>query len=115
MSRPKPARIIRVAGRFGLAIAIVFVLGVVGMQFAGIVAKNIAVANELSTSRAEVASLRERERRQQHTISRLQTASGSIPEIHERLRLVRPNEEIIFVRGGANDPQGSGDAGDLRP
>ena len=113
MKTPKPARILRVASRFGLVIAILFVLGVVGMQFEGIVAKNIAIAHELSTSRADVATLRERKARQLRTIQRLGSAAGAVPEIHERLRLVGPHEEIIYVRGAAVDtvdPNGAGDS-----
>ena len=113
MKGVKPARLLRVASRFGLVIAIAFVLGVVGMQFEGIVAKNIAVAHELSSSRADIAMLRERKARQLRTIRRLGTAAGAVPEIHERLRLVGPHEEIIYVRGAAVDaidPNGAGDS-----
>ncbi|GAC1303904.1 MAG: hypothetical protein NVS2B3_03620 [Vulcanimicrobiaceae bacterium] len=109
----RPARIFRVASRVSLTLAIVFCLGVVVMQFAGIVAKNFAVARELSTYRSEIATLRERKARQLRTIERLQTPAGALPEIHEKLRLVKANEEIIYVRGGVPqtiDPDGTGPA-----
>ena len=111
--RYRPARVLRVASRVGLTLAIVFCLGVVGMQFAGIVAKNFAVARELSTYRSDIATLRERKARQLRTIVRLQTPAGALPEIHEKLRLVKANEEIIYVRGAAPDridPDGMGPA-----
>ncbi|GAC1308748.1 MAG: hypothetical protein NVSMB19_22130 [Vulcanimicrobiaceae bacterium] len=108
MKRPTPARILRVASRLGFVIALACVLGVVSMQFEGIVAKNLAVAHELSVSRADVAALHERKARQLRTIERLGTAAGALPEIHEKLRLVGPHEEIIYVRGGpAGDTAGS--------
>jgi len=93
--------LLRVASRCSVVIALAFVLGMIGMQFAGIIAKNIAVTNELSTAHADIASLRERKARQLRTIERLGSAAGAVPEIHDKLRLVGPHEEIIFVRGGA--------------
>jgi hypothetical protein len=83
----------------GLLAVCVCVLAVVAMQFTGIVAKNLAVAHEVAASRADIVALRERERRQLHVIQRLSDPQGTIPEIHERLRLVGPHEEIIYVRG----------------
>lgn len=105
-----PARYLRLASRLGFALALAIVLGLVGMQFEGIVAKNVAVANELSASRADIAALREREARQVRTIRRLSTAAGAVPEIHERLQLVGPNEEIIFVRGATPESIASPEA-----
>lgn len=74
-------------------------LGVVAMQFEGIVAKNLAVAREVAVSRAEIRALQERELHQLQVIRRLNDPRGAIPEIHDKLRLVGPNEEIIYVRG----------------
>ena len=91
--------VVRLAGRLALALVVVAVLGVIAMQFEGIVAKNIAVAHELSTIRADVVALHAREKQQRATIARLGTARGAVPEIHEKLRLVGPHEEIIFLRG----------------
>ena len=91
--------IVRLAGRCALALVVVAVLGVIAMQFEGIVAKNIAVAHELSAIRADVAALHARETHQRATIARLGTARGVVPEIHEKLRLVGPREEIIYLRG----------------
>lgn len=100
MSQPGPARILRLAGRLGFVIALACVLGVVGMQFAGIVEKNVAVANELAATRADIVALRQRKAEQLQTIERLSSAAGAIPEIHEKLRLVGPHEVLIYVRGG---------------
>ncbi len=91
--------VVRLAGRLALALVVVAVLGVIAMQFEGIVAKNIAVARELSEMRADVIALHAREKQQRATIARLGSARGAVPEIHEKLRLVGPREEIIYLRG----------------
>lgn len=91
--------VVRLAGRLALALVVVAVLGVIAMQFEGIVAKNIAVAHELSEMHADVIALHARETHQRATIARLGTARGAVPEIHEKLRLVGPHEEIIYLRG----------------
>ncbi|GAC1490723.1 MAG: hypothetical protein NVS2B8_14620 [Vulcanimicrobiaceae bacterium] len=102
----------RLAGRLALAFVIVGVLGVIAMQFTGIVVKNVAIARELSAARADVADLHAREARQRATIVRLGTARGAVPEIHEKLRLVGPHEEIIYLRGGRGTAS-HGDSGEL--
>ena len=105
-ARIRPIRIVRLAGRIALALVVTAVLGVIAMQFEGIVAKNVAIAHELSSARADVAALHARETRQHATIVRLGTARGAVPEIHEKLRLVGPHEEIIYLRGpGAPTPR----------
>jgi hypothetical protein len=75
------------------------VLAVVAMQFEGIVAKNIAVAHEVSLSAARNRALVDRKQHQLQIIRRLSDPAGTIPEIHEKLQLVGPHEEIIYVRG----------------
>lgn len=89
----------RLAGRLALALVVVTVLGVIAMQFEGIVAKNVAIAHELSSVRSDVVALHARAVRQRATIDRLRTARGAVPEIHEKLRLVGPHEELIYLRG----------------
>jgi len=92
-------RTARLAGRIGLLGVCTSVLAVVAMQFTGIIEKNVAVAREVAASRADISALRERERRQLQVIRRLSDPQGAVPEIHDRLRLVGPHEEIIYVRG----------------
>jgi hypothetical protein len=94
-------RVIRLAGRLGLTVVALAVMSVVVLQFARVVARNYAVWSDLSAGRAEVANLHERERRQVLTVRRLSDPRGAIPEIHERLQLVGPHEELIFVRRAA--------------
>lgn len=110
----RPADIVRVAGRFAFAMAIACVLGLVAMQFEGIVVKNVAIAREVSATRADVEALRTRKRRQFGTIGRLNNAAGAIPEIHEKLRLVGRHEEIIYVRGSAASTAAPDDDGTAR-
>jgi cell division protein FtsB len=93
--------VIRLAGRLGLTVVALAVLAVVCLQFARVAARNYAVWKDLSAERAQIADLRERERRQELTIRRLSDPHGAIPEIHEKLQLVGPHEELIFVRRAA--------------
>jgi len=95
----RSARIAVVSGRVCLLGLGACVAATVGLQFEGIVAKNVAVASELAQSRADIDALRAREAHQVRTIRRLSDAHGAIPEIHDKLRLVGPREEIIYVRG----------------
>ncbi len=96
---PPVARVVRLAGRLALAVVALGVLTVVGVQFAGIVAKNIAIASELGDVNAQVVELTARKAERRHTIARLSDPAGAIPEIHDELHMVGPREEIIYVRG----------------
>lgn len=90
---------IRLAGRLTLAAVGLAFVALVGLQFANIVARNVAVAHEVSASRAELNALRAKESHQLRTIARLSDPRGAIPEIHDKLRLVGPHEELIFIEG----------------
>ena len=103
------ANVLRLAGRLALVAVIVCVLVLVGAQFAGIVAKNVAMAHEVTASRSQIAALEKRERDQRRTLIRLASPEGAVPEIHEKLRLVGPHEEIIYVRGQADAPRTGAD------
>ncbi len=103
--------VLRLAGRIALVAVIACVLALVSIQFEGILAKNVAMAHEVDRSRADIAALEKREREQAITLRRLSTPEGAVPEIHEKLRLVGPHEEIVIVRGATDAP----DAPDTRP
>lgn len=98
MRRKRTGGAIRFFSRliFGLLGVIVFTL--VSIQFARILNENIAMAHSLSSIERDAAVLRVRKAEQQREIRRLQDAQGAVPEIHERLRLVRPDEAIIYVK-----------------
>lgn len=89
----------RVGGRIGAVLFLAAILATVAIQFEGIVAKNVAVAHEIATTQRQIDGLRLREREQRRTIERLTDPRGAIPEIHEKLKVVGPHEEIIYVRG----------------
>ena len=80
-----------------LICAVVFALVIV--QYAHIIGRNIAMVKSLHSVQNDVKTLQDRKRAQKREITRLSDPAGSIPEIHERLHLVRPNETIIFLRG----------------
>jgi hypothetical protein len=73
------------------------VLTLVSIQFVRIIGQDVGMAAELSSMRAQVSALQKRRIRQQAEIRRLRQPEGSIPEIHDRLRMVRSNEELIFL------------------
>lgn len=75
------------------------VFGLVGIQFAHIVGRNLAMIHALHGVQADVKTLRQRKRWQERAIVRLSDPAGSIPEIHDRLHLVGPHETLIYLRG----------------
>jgi len=89
----------RLAGRVAATAFGIGAVALIAVQFEGIVAKNVAVAMDVRASRAQIASFLSREAMQRRTIARLRNAQGAVPEIHDKLRLVGPNEEIIYIRG----------------
>ena len=73
------------------------VLALVGVQYAHVIGRNLALAHELHSVERDVVSLRAREVQQKQQIRRLSDPSGAIPEIHDRLHLVRDKEAIIYL------------------
>jgi hypothetical protein len=92
------AGILRLFSRlvFGAVAVVVFTL--VSIQFARIVNENIAMANSLSQVQQDVSALREHKRREERELHRLLDPEGAVPEIHDRLHLVRANEAIIYIK-----------------
>lgn len=88
---------------FGAVAVVVFTL--VSIQFARIVNENIAMAHSLSEVQHDVAALQEHKREEERELRRLLDPEGAVPEIHDRLRLVRPNEAIIYVKPAHQSPQ----------
>ena len=97
--RMTPRAVARGAGRLAVAVLSAGVVALCGLQFEHIVAKNVALAHELSSSREHSVLLRERIHAQERAIERLNSPGGSIPEIHDELQLVGPHEEVIYIRG----------------
>ncbi|MGB8907274.1 MAG: hypothetical protein WCC84_00860 [Candidatus Cybelea sp.] len=93
--RTRPA--LRLAGRVTAASLAVLVVSLVVIQFARAIGENLTAVHELSSIHTDISALRRRRDEQQREIQRLRDPQGTIPEIHDRLRLVRPNETLIFV------------------
>ncbi|HUN28610.1 MAG TPA: hypothetical protein VMV65_02285 [Alphaproteobacteria bacterium] len=87
----------RFLGRLGAAGIALLVFTLVAIQFARVIDQNVALASELSSTRHDITQLQARRRWQLRQLRRLEDPQGAIPEIHDRLRLVRPNEAIVFV------------------
>lgn len=88
------------ASRLAITTVLLIVFALVGVQFAHIINRNIAMARSLHEAQSDVDALRERKREQERTLVRLSDPNGSVPEIHDRLHLVGPHETIIYLKGG---------------
>ncbi len=95
--RKRAPLVLAVAGRLTAALVALLVFTLVSIQFARVIDQNVALARELSSSQADIDALHTRREHQLRELRRLEAPDGAIPEIHDRLRLVRPNEAIIFV------------------
>lgn len=89
--------VLRFIGRITASALGLLVFALVGIQFARAIGENVTMARQLSSVRADIAELEKRRAEQRAEIQRLRDPQGAIPEIHDRLRMVRPNEAIIFV------------------
>ena len=96
--RSGAAGVVRLFSRliFGAVAVVVFTL--VSIQFARIVNENIAMARSLSSIQQDVATLREHKRQDERELRRLLDPEGAVPEIHDRLHLLRANEAIIYIK-----------------
>jgi hypothetical protein len=99
VKRKTPALgILRLAGRLGTTALMSVVAVLIGIQFLHVLNDNVSAMRELSGVQSDITALQSRERFQLREIQRLQSPEGAVPEIHDKLRLVRPNEAIIFLR-----------------
>ncbi|PZR58466.1 MAG: hypothetical protein DLM50_02995 [Candidatus Meridianibacter frigidus] len=89
----------RAYSRAAFATIAVIVFALVGIQFAHIVKRNMAMARSLRDAQADVQALRARKRAQKRVLLRLRNPGGAVPEIHDRLHLVGPHETIIYLKG----------------
>jgi len=89
--------VLRLFGRGTAAALGLLVVTLVVIQFARAIGENVGAARQLSAFRADIATLERRRDEQQRELRRLRAPEGAVPEIHDRLRLVRPNEALIFV------------------
>lgn len=71
---------------------------VVGLQYVRIIEKNIALAQQLDAAQTDVHSLQIKRDQADREIRRLSDPLGAIPEIHDKLHLVRDHEAIIYLK-----------------
>jgi cell division protein FtsB len=105
LKRGRPALVL--VGRISAAALALLVVTLVSIQFARAIGENLGTARELSAIRSDITALERRRADQQREMQRLRDPQGAIPEIHDRLRLVRPNEALIFV---SPQPEGAASA-----
>lgn len=87
----------RVAGR-ALTVAFLLLLTtLITIQYARAIRENIVAVRQLRGLRNDIAALEHQRSEQLRQIRRLSDPQGALPEIHDRLRLVRPGEVLIFV------------------
>jgi len=89
--------LLSLAGRITAAIVALLFFTLVSVQFARVINQNVALAHELSSTQSDITALQVHREHQLRELRRLESPDGAIPEIHDRLRLVAPNEAIIFV------------------
>ena len=96
---------LRLFSRLAVAMISLIVFGLVGIQFAHIIDRNVAMARSLHDVQIDVEALKARKRAQERELLRLSDPEGSIPDIHDRLRLVGPHETIIYLRAPKKSTQ----------
>lgn len=96
--RKRQSGIMRFLSRVTVVIVAAVVFTLVSIQFARIINENVAMAHSLADVQSDVQRLHARKEWQLRELHRLDNPDGSVPEIHERLHLVAPNEAIIYVR-----------------
>lgn len=97
VKRTRTPLVFRLLGRVGATLVALVIFTLVGVQFARVIHQNVALAQELSSTQADVSALQARKQWQLRELRRLEDPEGAVPDIHDRLRLVRRNEAIIFV------------------
>jgi cell division protein FtsB len=89
--------IFRVAGRALTAAFVLLLATLIVIQYGRAIHENIVAVRQLHALRADIAALQQQRDAQVRQIRRLSDPQGVLPEIHDRLRLVRPGEVLIFV------------------
>jgi hypothetical protein len=94
------ATLLRLLGRLGVVCVALVAFSVIGVQYARLIGRNIALAHELRDVEHDIASLKVKRVQQERDIRRLSDPHGAIPEIHDRLHLVGEHEAIIYLKRG---------------
>jgi len=96
----RPATLLRLLGRLGVVCVALVAFSVIGVQYARLIGRNIALAHELHDVEHDIAQLKVKRVQQERDIRRLSDPRGAIPEIHDRLHLVGEHEAIIYLKRG---------------
>jgi cell division protein FtsB len=97
-TKTKTGGMLRLCSRLLVGAAAAALVTLIAIQFARIVGANLAMAHTLTSVRRDIALLRRHKAADEQEIRRLSDPQGAIPEIHDRLHLVRPNEAIIYFK-----------------
>ncbi len=89
---------LQLAGRLGVGAFAALVFLLVGIQFARVIGENVAMTNELASVKNDIKVLEARKKVELRELRRLADPEGAIPEIHDRLKLVRRDEAIVFIK-----------------
>lgn len=95
LTRVRPVLV--AAGRAITAAVVLLVASLIVVQFVRAIGQNVAAAHQLSSLQTDIAALERQRDEQQRELRRLRDPEGAVPEIHDRLRLVRPNEAMVFI------------------
>ncbi|HEX3551389.1 MAG TPA: hypothetical protein VHT53_13475 [Candidatus Elarobacter sp.] len=96
----RPATAVRAIGRLGVVCVALVAVSLIGVQYARIIGRNVALAHELRDVERDNDQLRAKHAQQVSDIKRLSDPRGAVPEIHDRLHLVGDREAIIYLKRG---------------
>jgi hypothetical protein len=88
----------RYLGRVGIVSVALVVMSLIGVQYARVIGRNVALANDVRAVQNDVVALRVHRAQQRRELSRLTDPHGAVPEIHDRLHLVGDDEAIIYLK-----------------
>jgi hypothetical protein len=91
--------LLRLASRIGVVSVVLVVVSLIGVQYARMIGRNIAMNHEVRSVESDLAALRAKRAAQLREIARLSDPHGAIPEIHDRLHLVGDKEALIYLKG----------------
>lgn len=96
--RARVQRAMLLGGRWTVAAGVALVIALVTVQFGRVVRDDLRMSGDLHRIDGDIVALQTRRAEQLREIARLRSPEGAIPEIHARLRLVKPNETLVFVK-----------------
>ena len=101
----KTATLLRLLGRIGVVCVALVALSLIGVQYARVIGRNLALAHELRDVERDVVTLKNKRVQQERDIRRLSDPRGAVPEIHDRLHLVGDKEAIIYLKHKPSVPE----------